>query len=549
MFELEDLKDYGISRQNIQGIVDRFGMSLESLDEKSATIDITPNRPDMLDLTGFARAAAFLSGSSVPREKHYSIRNGTAMNVNVTSAVKSRPFIAAAVVKGLNLNGNRLKYLINFSEKFCETYGRKRKKIAIGLHNLDVIKGDLVYDASPGETEFRPLGSDSRQKFSGIIKEHEKGLQYSSALGKSKLYPCLKDSSGNVLSLIPIINSELTRVTWTTKNLLVEITGTSLSAVEGAISMFACSFIDMHAEVYPCGIVYQRKAKIRTTPALEYKHLKLRRTKVEKTLGVYLEENKMVTLANKLGHVAAKYGNYTLIYSPPYRLDVFNEQDIVEDIAIAYGYDNIKPVPVLGFSTSLPEESKEIENRLCRMMLGIGFSEAMNLYLTNEELNFRNVLYEEEPESTIKVAYAKTESITMLRTSLLPHLMQNLGNSVHESMPQKLFEIGKVFRISKGNPVENTHIGIVSEHSRANYSEIKAVATEILRFLGCKDYRITELHDKSFIEGRAASIIVGKETIGHFGEVNPKVLNNFRLEEPVVAAEILIDKYIGRGSL
>ncbi len=538
-FELEDLKDFGISKDNIQEIVDMFGMSLEAMDERTATIDITPNRPDMLDITGFSRAAGFFIRKKVPKEKHYSITNSPAMQVKVTTSVKSRPFIAASIVNNVNLGGNRLKYLINFTEKFCETYGRKRKKIAIGLHNLDMIKGDLTYDAASAETEFVPLGSNSKHTFGDIMREHEKGIKYSKILGKSRLYPYLKDLDGNVLSLIPIINSELTRVTNSTKNLLIEITGTSINAVEEAMNMFACSFIDMGSEVRPCNIVYKNKTKI--TPNLEYKTLKLRRTKVEKTLGVYLDDNKIINLANRLGHVAAKYGNYTLIYSPPYRLDVFNEQDIIEDIAIAYGYDNIKPVPILGFSTGLPERSNEMEGRICRLMLGIGFSEAMNLYLTNEDLNFRNMLHEENKESTIKVAYAKTESITMLRTSLLPHRMQNLGNSMHESMPQRIFEIGNVFHMGSEKPVENTNIGVVSEHSKANYSEIKSVVIEMLKFAGITGYSIKESEDRMYISGRSASVYIKDEKIGDFGEIHPKVLKNFGIEEPVVAAELSLD--------
>lgn len=540
MFELDDLKDFGISKDNIEEIVDRFGMSLEAIDEKTATIDITPNRPDMLDITGFSRATGFLIRKKVPKEKHYAITKDPIMQIKATKSVKSRPFIAASVIKNVDLSGNKLKYLINFTEKFCETYGRKRKKIAIGLHNLDVIKGDLTYDSASSDTEFVPLGSELKHSFGNIIKEHEKGIQYSKTLGRPNVYPYLKDSEGNVLSLIPIINSELTRVTNSTKNLLVEITGTSISAVEEAINLLACSFIDMGSDVYPCNIIYENKT--RTTPNLVYKALKLRRTKVEKTLGVYLDDNKIINLANKLGHVAAKFGNYALVYSPPYRLDVLNEQDIIEDIAIAYGYDNIEPVPILGFSTGMPETSKETENRICKLMLGMGFGETMNLYLTNEDLNFKNMLHEEKSSNIIKVSYAKTESITMLRTSLLPYLMQNLGSSIHESMPQKIFEIGKVFHMEEGRPIETTNIGIVSEHSRANYSEIKSIAAELLKFMGINDYSIKEYEDKMYISGRSATIYVKSKKIGSFGEIHPDVLGNFKLEEPVVAAEINITK-------
>ena len=89
---------------------------------------------------------------------------------------------------------------------------------------------------------------------------------------------------------------------------------------------------------------------------------------------------------------------------------------------------------------------------------------------------------------------------------------------------------------------EDTNLSIVSEHSKANYSEIKAVVVELLKFIECNDYSLKEFQDDAFIEGRAAKIMRGKEELGHFGEINPTVLSYFKIEEPVVAAEIYIGK-------
>ncbi len=542
-FELDDLARLGVAKDIIKDTVERLGMSLENIDKSTATIDITPNRPDMLDIIGFARAAAFLGGKKTPKEKFYSIKNKTpALQIEVTDTVKKiRPFIAAAVVKNVDLTGNRLKDLINFTEKFCDTYGRKRKKVAIGIYNLETITGPLTYDAS-SDGEFIPLGSKTKMKFGTILKGHQKGTEYAWTLRETNRYPFIKDSKGTILSLIPIVNSEPTKVTPVTKNILIELTGTSQNAVEEGLNLIVCSFLDTNAEVYPCEIIYPNKKRI--TPQLEYKIIKLRRVKAENTLGFYLEDNKVISLANKLGHVAAKYGQYTLLYVPPYRIDVLNEQDIIEDIAIAYGYDKISPMPILGSAAAVPEESNEASNRAAGLMLGLGLTEAVNPYLTNEILNFKNLDRKYNENSIINVAYAKTEAITMLRTDLLPWLMQNLAGSVHEKMPQRLFEIGKVFHLEKGIPIESTNLAVVAEHAKVNYSEIKSIVIGFLKFAGANDYSLKEFSDPAFIEGRAAKIIIKGETVGYFGEISPKVLQNFRLEEPVVAAEIKTDKLI-----
>ncbi|MGI0100644.1 MAG: phenylalanine--tRNA ligase subunit beta [Candidatus Micrarchaeaceae archaeon] len=540
-FGLDELESLGVAKQDIGTAVERLGMSLESIDGKSVTIDVTPNRPDMLDITGFARAANFLLGKKVPKEKFYTAKKDIAMRIKVTGAVRrTRPFISACVAKGVDLKGDRLKDLINFTEKFCETYGRKRKKIAVGMYDLDKISGPLTYDAS-GKGSFVPLGSKETMEFKDILGKHDKGMEYSQILGDSRKYPFLADSNG-IMSLIPIVNSEGTKVMEKTKDLFVEMTGTSRKAVEDSINMIACSFIDSGAEIYTCEIAYPSRTV--QTPSMEYKSIRVKRSKVERTLGIYLEGSKAIGLANKLGHAAVKYGSYTIAYVPPYRLDMLNEQDLIEDMAIAYGYEKIEPMPVVGTSNGLPDESRVLANRMSMLMIGMGFTEAMNTYLTNERLNFYSMNQKDDPNSTIRVAYAKTESITMLRTTLLPMLMQNLGASASERMPQRLFEIGSVFRIRGSNISEKVNIGIASEHPKANYSEIKSAVQELMAFMGCKDYKFEELNDPAFIKGRAARLIVKGDYAGPLGEINPEVLGKFRIEEPVVAAEIDISKLL-----
>ena len=541
-FNISDLKAHGIEKEAIKELTERLGMSLEALDQETAAIDITPNRPDMLDIIGFARAASFLVDRKTPKEKFYSLKGGPAMHLKVDRSVKRiRPYCAAMVVKNVNLSGNGLKNLINFTEKFCDTYGRKRRKIAIGLHNLDDIVGDLTY-AAARDREIVPLGSKTQERFIDVLKNNEKGIEYSYTLQGIRNYPFISDSK-KTISLVPIINSEYTRVTERTKNLLVEMTSTSLNAVESAINMIACSFIDAGADVYSCEIDYGTKKRV--TPQLEYRTIKLRKSKAEKTLGVYLEDKRMIGLANRLGNVAAKYGSYTLIYVPPYRLDVLNEQDVIEDIAIAYGYDKIEPLPIYGFSVGTAEEYSEYSNRISLAALGLGFTEAINPYLTNEDLNFKKMGREYKEQSVIQVAYAK-ENFTMLRTALLPGLMQNLSSSVHCKMPQRIFEIGKVFSTDKEKVSEKTNIGMVCEHSRANYSEMKAVIANILKSSG-RSYSLETAKDGAFIDGRCARIMVNGKQVGIFGEIHPKVLESFRLEEPAIAAEIDLEGIMDRS--
>ncbi len=535
-FDIELLARLGLPKDKLEKAIDGLGMSLEKMEGGKAMIDITPNRPDLLGAVGFARAASFFLGKRTPKEKEYHAEKGKANpQINVMPSVKGiRPFIAAMAVTKANLRGEALREFINFTEKLCDTYGRKRRKVAIGLYDLSKVGFPLAYGAI-SEGKMVPLGSHTKSSFSDILKNHQKGIEYSHIIG-GKMFPFLEDSSGNVMSLIPIINSELSKVADPATDLLVELTGTSQNAVESALNMLACAFIDMGADVQQCDIVYGKKRK--TTPILEYRTIKFSTLAVEKTLGARMDSGRIIGLANRMGYVAAKYGAGVMCYVPPYRLDVLNEQDVIEDIAIAFGYENIVPQPIPSISTGMPEDERLVESSISKLMIGLGFTEAVNYYLTNQQMNFASMGIKEDKNSTVEVSDSKTESITMLRTNLLHGLMQNLGASTHEKMPQMLFEIGKVFTLSNGKPVESSDLALVSEHAKANFSEMKSVVQSLLALWGIRNFRLEEYSGEPYIKGRAARIVVGKDELGEFGEVDPRILINFKIEEPVVAAEI-----------
>lgn len=539
-FNVSDFKKEKLNITDVSKAIDTLGMEVESVVDGVVTIAITPNRPDMMDFFGLVRAVEFVLGRKKPREGQYVLKGQPVLEVSVGKNVsKVRPYIAAFVVNGVDLSGEKLKYLINFTEKLTETYGRKRRKLALGLHNLDGIKGNLKYDASL-DGSIVPLNESKAWKFKDVLSRHPKGVAYSDALAGNKgLIPFLSDSE-KVISLIPIINSNSTKVTNSTKNLLVEMTSTDEIIINQTANMLACSFIDQGADVLPCLINYGEKDWI--TPSLVYMEVRIRDYRITETIGNEVDSSKIIGFGERLGYGGAKYGNSVLVYVPPYRTDIIDEQDIIEDMAIGYGYNKIIPFPIMSNSRGRPDYLSEFVNTLSVNMVGLGYTEAMNNYLTNKNTNFSKMGVNSYDESKIvSVSYSKTESLTMLRTSLLPGLMENLAISSNESMPQRLFEVSGTFSAGKRDFVENVSLALVSEHFKAEFAEVKGAVESILKVLRYS-YKLQALSDPSFIDGRVAEIIVGGESIGRFGEIHPKVLKNFGLEEPVVAAELTLFK-------
>ena len=528
-----------IGYDKFKELVIKLGMDIEGSDSDSITIDITPNRPDLLDFVGFMRAIELIEGRrNAPK---YELSSELPIKkLNVTENVRGiRPFIAAFAVKGIDLSGNRLQYLIGFTEKISDTYGRKRKKLAIGLHDMGAIKGGLEYDAKKS-ARFVPLNSEREMDFDAIIKTHPKGIEHAHTLiGKNnatKAYPFLKDQE-KIVSMIPIINSNATKVTEKTKDLIIDITGTDEKAVKGVAGIFACSFVDAGAEIFGIETIYGKKAEV--NPALEYRRIPINLNKISTRLGRKIDQRLLSEMLSRMGYGFAYESGKLAATVPPYRTDVLNWQDIVEDVAIALGYDAITPTPIYSASHGIPSLFTAFRDNLSTLMVGMDFFEAINNYLTNEANDFENMQRKPDTDSIVRIEYSKTEVYSILRQSVLPSLMQDLSASAHEKMPQKLFEVGSTFRVENKKAVESTSLAMVSEHSKANFAEIKGYVEALLDRMQV-EYSFSGCNDPAFIEGRCLGIMAGKRRIGVLGEVHPQVLNNFKLEEPVVAAEVTL---------
>ncbi len=515
--------------------ISALGFNVEGITADQIEIEVTSNRPDLLTAVGFARALRCFIHR--PRKLSYSLSgNDVLIEIKVGKrAGRVRPYISGLVATGLKLDNQSLTSLINGIEKFCETYGRNRRKIAVGMHDLSSLAEPylLEYDAYNDE-QFVPLNSSAKASFSEIMAKNEKGVRYGSTISAGEQgYPALKDSKGT-LSLIPIINSERTRVTSSTKDLFVDITGTSQYWVEKSADLLASIFIEMGAQIRPVRVDYGKAARV--LPRMEKEEFIVPLQKIEGAIGVRIGPNNVASLAEKMGYEVSYIGTKVKFRVPPYRLDVINEQDIIEDVAIGYGYDYIRPVAIKSGDPGALEGMTMTRERLVESMLGLGFTEMMNSYLSNEEMNFSKMrVY--KGKDYVRIKNAKSESATMLRTWLLPSLARNIGISQHEKMPQRAFELDMAFEIAEGIVVESYHLAAISADAKANFNDIKstfAALAEMFRL----DCSIEAYDHASFIEGRCAKIVVANKTVGFFGELHPEVLRSFGIEEPAVAMEI-----------
>jgi phenylalanyl-tRNA synthetase beta chain len=221
---------------------------------------------------------------------------------------------------------------------------------------------------------------------------------------------------------------------------------------------------------------------------------------------------------------------------------MLHEVDLVEEVAVGYGYYRLKPTIPERLTIGEQHPIHRAAGNARQIMIGLGFTEVMNFTLTNEAVHFDKMRL--EASEVIKLANPISLEYTILRQNLLPNLMKNLADNKHESFPQRLFEVSDVGHINQRAETKverKLHVSGVSSHSVANFTEVKSTVEALLHNLGLKGWEIKPVKHASFLEGRAAAIIVKRKEVGVLGEIHPGVLNNFDLENPTSAFEIDIE--------
>jgi phenylalanyl-tRNA synthetase beta chain len=526
--ELEALLGRKVRMGELESILPSMGVPIECVDGEILTVDITPNRPDMLSIEGIARAFSSFTGG---RAKQYSARDsGIQLHIE-DSVLHVRPFIAGALVRNVKLDERSIESLMQLQEKLHETYGRKRRKVSIGVHNFDAVQPPFHYKAvEPDSYAFVPLDMEKKLTLSEILELHPKGVEYGVILQGCKRYPLLLDHRGEALSFPPIINGELTRVSERTRNIFIDVTGTDENAVMDALRITALSLVDRGGELFTVEVVGRRKLK---TPDLEERRAELPVEKINKMLGMHFSEAQLLRLIARMGYNTAgkKVG------VPCYRVDVMGWVDLAEDAAIAYGYNNFEPSLPNFFSMGQEKRSEIVEGRARELMTGLDFLEVVCPNLTNEQECFGKMLVEEK--SYVKIKNPKVEEYTMLRTWIAPSLLRVVSESKQAELPIRIFEIGDAVSL-KGNRVdESRHIACALYDSKATFSEIKSVAEALLREMGW-EVEMREADHPSFIKGRVAELVYRNKRVGILGEIHPQVLTNFQLEQPSALLEMEI---------
>jgi len=536
-------KEIGKLDEKMQDRIAMFGTPIEEIGEKEIQIEVFPNRPDLLSYQGFKRSFLAFLGKKTGLKKYKINKPEKNYKIIIDSSVKDvRPYTACAIVKGLKFNDEKIKEVVEIQEKIHATLGRKRKKIAIGLYPLEKIKLPITFKAlEPDKIKFVPLEANKEMSGLQILQKHPTGIEYASLLAGKAKFPIFIDSDKNILSMPPIINSQLTgKITEDTKDIFIECSGFDFEILKKTLNIIVTALADMGGKIYQMEIKY-KNTKI--TPELTNEKMKISLENTNKHLGIKINEKQLKQFLEKMGH------NYNkgVVEIPAWRADILHEVDLIEDVAIAYGYENFIPkIPEI--STMGKENQKEtIKKKISEILIGLNMLELSNYHLTNQKDQFKKMGVQEK--EFIQVEESKTD-YTILRKDLTHYLLKIISENTDSEYPQSIFEIGKVFELKEDvNETENLAAAIAP----GNFTQIKQVIEYLFRMTDIKiKFEAPEEFPSYFIGGRCAEIFLVDNSseksedknsrIGFIGEVHPKILKNWKIKMPVALFEISLEE-------
>ncbi|MFD1633178.1 phenylalanine--tRNA ligase subunit beta [Haloplanus ruber] len=540
---------------------DLFALGLEfegETEDGQLQLEFGPDRLDRLSVEGVARSLRYQYGDD--RGVYVPNTNDPDWTVVVDDSVPDeRPYVTGAVIRGVDLDDDALDSLIQLQEKLHATMGRKRAKGAIGIHDLTMLKGAGYGDdggnsvtyrgVDPEGDRFVPLDADREMTPADVLESHPTGETYAPLVDEYDRYPAIYDELG-LFSFPPVINGRRTEVSTDSRELFVELTGTDQWTIDRMCNVICYALDARGATVEEVTVEYPDERLVR--PNFEVDEKTVAHERIEGMLGVDLDVEEAVDLFERSGLDAdPEADGETVTYEvsiPPYRTDVLHPLDLIDDVGRAYGFNDLDPSYPDVSTVGGRHERSVHESAVRTSLVGLGFEDLLNFHMISEAENYDRMGIGPGTDvvgggAPVTITEPYSEDYTMLRTWALPSLLMVLENNTHRAYPQDLAEVGLAAAADDG---ENTGVaerrtvaGAVARHD-ATYEDAKSRLAALCHDFDA-DLATPATTHPTFIDGRAADVVIDGETVGVIGEVHPRVLVEHDLELPVAAFEFRLD--------
>ncbi|MCJ1307091.1 phenylalanine--tRNA ligase subunit beta [Agyrium rufum] len=543
-------------------------------------IEIPANRYDMLCFEGIALMLNIFRGKvAAPNYKVVPPKNGKMETITVHEATSQiRPYISGAILRNIKFTQERYESFIALQDKLHQNLARQRTLVAIGTHDLDTLQGPFTYEAlPPEEIEFAPLNQSKKMNAAEMMKfyENDKHLnRYLPIIRDSPVYPIIYDSKRTVCSMPPIINSNHSKITLNTRNVFIDLTAVDRTKLEIVNHIMVTMFSQYTAEpftVEPVKIISPHNNETRVVPDLSPRKTQVELPYLEDCCGVSFSPSDVCSLLKRMCYTATpspSSKDLIDVLIPPTRADVLHQCDIMEDVAIAYGFNKLpRSFPSKSGTIAQPLPINKLSDIIRLEAAMAGWSEVLPLILCSHDENFAWLNRKDDGETCVRLANPKTAEYQIVRTSLLPGLLKTIRENKHHTVPIKIFEVSDVaFKdLSLERKSRNErHFAAAWYGKTSGFEVVHGLMDRIMLMLknvfvtgedglekkgaGDATYWIEEVDDPTFFPGHAAAIhlkIAGKESvIGVFGILHPTVLDKYELRYPVSTLEINIEVFM-----
>lgn len=426
---------------------DHNGVAQDIASQTVYKIEVAANRYDLLCLEGIATLfRTYLGTGEVPQ---YSIKNSDAQleKVFIKPSVKQvRPFALGAILRNIKFDLKSYNSFIDLQDKLHQNLCRKRTLGSMGTHDYDKVQGPITYEGlKPEEIRFQALKQDKEMDARELFDTLRKDLKlkkYLAIVEDSPVYPVFRDANGTVLSLPPIINSETTKITLDTRNVFIDITGTDMTKIKVVLAVLACQFSeycegDRKFTVEQVEIVDEAHPEHSgKSPVFEENEFDVELRYLNALLGLDLDIERTKALAHKCGFTYKSQTESSFRVSVPVtRYDIMHPCDVVEDIGVVFGYNNIPrvlpPTNTIGKQLEMNKFTELMRHELAQA----GYYETLTFGLLSLKETYKWLRKEENHQECVTVANPKTLEFEMVRTSLIPGLLKTLNSNRKEKTP------------------------------------------------------------------------------------------------------------------
>ncbi|UXD21773.1 phenylalanyl-tRNA synthetase subunit beta [Ignicoccus pacificus DSM 13166] len=530
--DLERIAKAELDKEKLEEILPNLKIEVEGWEGEDLTYEASHDRADLFSAEGLGRAlGAWLGTRDFPK---YEVRESDWV-LDISEAPSYRPYAMLAIVRNLRLDDEAIRQLFQLQEKLAISYGVHRRLVSIGLYDLKHIKGKVIRYRAVKEGKMVPLGYSEEMTFDEILEKTEKGKAYGHLVRKGE-YPVLQDEE-NFLSFAPVLNAEYNKVTEDTTDVLVDVTGTEPYLMSRVLDVMVTSIAERSENPIIEKVKVVRNGEVLwSTPQLTETEVTVKEDDIKRMTSVPITLQEASRLLKRMLLKAEVKEGELMVKAPPFRVDVHEPVDVIEDVLAAYGYQNVETtVPPPSSSGSLLPITK-FTDFLARIMVSMGFTEVFNFTLIDsellDELGFKNY---------VKIKNPRMQSYSAVRTSLIPSLLLTAKVNKKVSGNVEAFEIGDVV-INEEYSERERRLGLLL---MGDYTLTDALAAlnGLARELGMK-FKYEEGESPVFIKERTAKVKLNGEEVGVAGEVRPEILVKLEIGKPVVIAEVSVDKLL-----